>query len=80
MLNYGNRNATSQYTSVDVINGFFVSIGSSIAVALAIRKAFDNYTRHLHGARLIMINTVSTFWACAVSGYLNAYYMRRAEL
>ena len=80
LVNYGNRNATTPYTTRDIINGFMISVGSSVAVALAIRKAFEGYTRHLHGARLIAVNTVSTFWACAFSGYLNAYYMRRSEL
>ncbi len=53
---------------------------SSIAVALGIRKALSKYTTKASGAKLIMFNSVSSFFACATSGYLNAYFMRTTEL
>lgn len=79
-MNYGNRNATSNYTNEDIIKSYLVAVSSSIVVALAIRKALSGYTRNLTGAKLIVANSFSSFWACATAGYLNAFFMRRTEL
>ena len=79
-MNNGNRNATSLYTTEDIVQSYLLSVGSSIVVALAIRKALSGYTKNFHGAKLIIANSFSSFWACAIAGYLNAYFMRRTEL
>jgi hypothetical protein len=34
----------------------------------------------MSGAKLVFMNTVSSFLACASAGALNAYFMRRNEL
>lgn len=78
-MNYGNRNATSNYTNEDIIKSYLVAVSSSILVALSIRKALSGYTRHLTGAKLIVANSFSSFWACATAGYLNAKFMRSTE-
>jgi hypothetical protein len=57
-----------------------VAVASSITVALGIRKGLEGYTRNLRGSRLIMMNSVSSFFACSTAGFLNAYFMRRTEL
>jgi len=79
-MNYGNRNATSLYTTQNILQSYLVAVTSSIAVALSIRKALSGWTKNLHGARLIVANSISSFWACAVAGYLNAHFMRETEL
>jgi hypothetical protein len=79
-MNYGNRNATSLYTTEDILKSYLVAVGSSIVVALAVRKALSGYTQNLHGARLIVANSISSFFACATAGYLNAHFMRKTEL
>jgi hypothetical protein len=79
-MNYGNRNATSLYTTQDILQSYIVAVGSSIAVALSIRKALSGWTQNLHGARLIVANSISSFIACSVAGYLNAHFMRQTEL
>ena len=79
-MNYGNRNATSQYTTKDILESYLVAVGSSIAVALSVRKALSGYTRNIHGAQLIVANAISSFFACSIAGYLNAMFMRRTEL
>ena len=80
LMNYGNRNATSLYTTEDILKSYIVASGSSIAVALGIRKALSGYSRNTVGARLILLNSFSSFWACATAGYLNAFFMRKTEL
>ena len=79
-MNYGNRNATSTYTSEDILKSYSVAVGSSIVVALGIRKLLSGYTRNAKGAQLIVYNSISSFFACSTAGYLNAYFMRRTEL
>lgn len=79
-MNYGNRNATSLYTTEDIIKSYTVAVGSSIGVALAIRKVLSRYSNNATGSKLIFLNTFSSFWACAIAGYLNAFFMRRTEL
>jgi hypothetical protein len=78
-MNYGNRNATSLYTTEDILKSYVVAVGSSIGVALSIRKALSGYTKHLTGSKLILANSLSSFAACATAGYLNAFFMRRTE-
>ena len=79
-MNYGNRNATSLYTTQDILQSYSVAVGSSIIVALGIRKMLSGYTKHARGAQLLVFNSISSFFACATAGYLNAYFMRRTEL
>ena len=80
MFNYGNRNATSSYTTEDILKSYSVAVASSITVALGIRKALSGYTKNLKGSKLIMMNSVSSFFACSTAGYLNAWFMRKTEL
>ena len=79
-MNYGNRNATSLYTTEDILTSYCVAVGSSIGVALAIRKALSGYTKNLTGSKMIVANSISSFFACATAGYLNAHFMRKTEL
>jgi hypothetical protein len=79
-MNYGNRNATSLYTTEDILTSYCVAVGSSIFVALAIRKALSGYTKNLTGSKMIVANSVSSFFACSTAGYLNAHFMRKTEL
>jgi len=57
-----------------------VATASAIGVALLIRKAVDKQAKQLKGGKLIMLNSFSSFTACAISGFLNAYIMRRTEI
>ena len=79
-MNYGNRNATSLYTTEDILKSYGVAVTSSIAVALTVRKALSGWTKNLHGSKLIIANSISSFFACSTAGYLNAHFMRRTEL
>jgi Sideroflexins len=39
-LNYGNRNASSPYTTSDLLQGYSAAVGSSVSMALLLRKMF----------------------------------------
>ena len=80
LMNYGNRNATSLYTTEDILKSYAVAVGSSIVVALTIRKALSGWTRNLTGSKMIVANSISSFFACATAGYMNAHFMRKTEL
>lgn len=62
------------------MKSYSIAVASSIAVALGVRKALSGYTKHMHGSKLIMMNAVSSFFACSTAGYLNAFCMRKTEL
>ena len=53
---------------------------SSITVALGIRKMLSGRTKNMTGAKLIVFNSISAFFACSTAGFLNAYFMRQTEL
>ena len=59
---------------------YSIATSSAITVALGIRKAFEKKARSLKGGKLVMLNSVSSFAACAVSGFLNTYIMRHTEI
>ena len=80
LMNYGNRNATSLYSTQDILKSYCIAVSSSIVVALSIRKALSGWTANLHGSKLIIANAISSFFACATAGYLNAHFMRETEL
>ena len=37
-------------------------------------------TKFMNGCKLIIFNTISSFFACSIAGFLNAYFMRKTEL
>lgn len=75
-INYGNRNATSVYTTNDIMKSYTGACTASIAVALLIRKALSSQTVHMGGAKLLVYNSVSAAAAVAIAGFTNAYLMR----
>lgn len=81
MFNYGNRNASSVYTTKDIVQGYACAVAASITVALGLRKYFSTFTAAMGGgAKLIIFNSISTFFAVSTAGFLNAYLMRQTEL
>lgn len=80
LLNYGNRNASSNYSSSDITKGYTLACSSSILVGLAIRKLLESRTRSMTGSKLIVFNSISAFFANSTAGFANAYCMRSTEL
>lgn len=79
-LNYGNRNASSPYTTKDLAQGYSAAVGSSVTMALLLRKAFSGLSSRVTGAKLILINSVIASLAGGTAGFLNTYFMRRVEM
>jgi len=79
-LNYGNRNASSNYTTKDIALSYIAACSSSIIVGLGIRKLLEKRSNSATGAKLILLNSVSSFFACASAGFINAWCMRQTEM
>lgn len=62
------------------MKSYLCACGASIGVSLLIRKHFESRARTVTGSRLIILNSISTMFAVATAGYLNAYLMRQSEL
>ena len=80
-LNYGNRNATSLYTTQDVIKSYCLALVASCSVSLGIRKALSGYTKGLTmGPKMVLFNSISAVMAGSAGGVMNCYMMRQTEL
>ena len=79
-MNYGNRNASSTYTTEDIVKGYSAACSTSIILALGIRKGLEPWTKGMKGSKLIVANSISTFFACTTAGAVNALLMRQKEL
>ena len=79
-LNYGNRNASSTYTLKDLAQGYSAAVGSSVSVALLLRKLFSGVSSRVTGAKLILINSFVSCIAGGTAGFLNTFFMRRVEM
>jgi len=76
MVNYGNRNASSEYTTKDIMKSYTCACSVSIGVALTIRKALAKRTAGLKGPKLLIFNSISAGAAIGTAGFVNAYLMR----
>ena len=79
-LNYGNRNASSNYTTTDILKGYILASTSSVSVAMFVRKILDGPTKRSKGAMLVFMNSLAAFSGCSSAGFLNAFFMRKSEL
>ena len=79
-MNYENRNATSEYTTQDIVYSYSVATVAAIGSALVIRRALSSYSAKITGPVGYIFNSFSTFWALSISGFLNAWIMRRTEM
>jgi hypothetical protein len=64
----------------DIAKSYSCALSSSIGVALAIRKIVSMKFGTVTGAKGILLNSVSAFFAVSTAGFLNAYLMRQTEL
>ena len=63
VINYGNRNASSKYTTQDILKSYILATGSSVFVALGIRKGLEPWTKKMVGAKLLLANSFSAMVA-----------------
>lgn len=48
-MNYGNRNASSTYTSQDLMFGYSMAVASSIGMGVGLQRVFKGFTLKLRG-------------------------------
>jgi hypothetical protein len=58
---------------------YFVAVSSACSTGALIRMATAPYLKTAHGARLVVMNAVTTMLSCAVGGWCNNYVMRAPE-
>ena len=79
-MNYGNRNASSQQTTGDILFGYSAAVTSSIGISLGLRKISAGFTRNMKGGSLVLANSIINYVAVASAGFLNSYCMRMGEM
>ena len=79
-MNYGNRNASSQQTTGDILFGYSAAVTSSISISLFLRKASANFTKNFKGGKMVLANAILNYFAVASAGFLNSYCMRMGEM
>ena len=78
-MNYGNRNASTPYTTGDLARGYSGAVATSVGIALASRIAFASQLSALKGSRLIMANAFLGYLSAAFAGVANCCLMRFKE-
>jgi hypothetical protein len=78
-LNFGNKNSTCEYTDMDLFKGYCAAVGSSLSVAITLRKLTSGITKTATGKKLLLLNTVVGGTAGACASFCNTYFMRMAE-
>ena len=79
-LNYGNRNATSKYTSWDIIKGFSGAIFASTSISMLSKKLVLNRLPIMTGPKSFMIYTLFNFLTLAISNICNLLIIRNKEM
>lgn len=64
----------------DLAKGYGAAVGSSVSVALMLRKLFSGIANHASGAKLILINSFVSCIASGTAGFLNTFFMRSVEM
>lgn len=80
MMNYGNRNATSNYTIQDLGRGYIGAVAASVIIALYSRRLMAPTLRRLTGSKHILANSGLNYMAGAIAGATNLILMRSKEL
>ena len=79
-MNYGNRNASSAYTHVDIARGYLGAVVVSVGIALGSRTLLANALKTLKGPRYFVLNATLNYLAAAFAGATNLALMRFKEL
>jgi len=78
-LNFGNKNSTCEYTDAELFKGYVAAVGSSLSVAITLRKLTAGVTKTAKGKKLLLLNTLVGGSAGACASFCNTYFMRMAE-
>ena len=80
VMNYGNANASSPYTKEDIGKSYASAVCASVGVSLLIRQINAKRSASAKGARLIMLNAITSTVACMCGGFANNWFMRMKEM
>ncbi len=64
----------------DLAQGYTAAVGSSVTVALFLRKMFSGISSRVTGSKLILINSLVSSIASGTAGFLNTFFMRKVEM
>lgn len=78
-MNYGNRNASSEYTVSDLQRGYFGAVAVSVSIALGSRILLKKALANAKGARFLVMNAFLNYLAAAFAGAANLALMRFKE-
>jgi hypothetical protein len=79
-VNYGNRSASSDYTTEDFGKGYLGAVGASIGIALASRRLFAPRIAALTGTTAIFASAGLNYIATGSAGGINCALMRSKEV
>lgn len=79
-MNYGNRNASAEYTMKDLMLGYSAAVASSVSMGVGLQKVFKPVTSKLKGGKFVLANALISYCAVATAGFLNSLCMRMGEL
>ena len=79
-MNYGNRNASSPYTTSDLARGYAGAVAVSVSIAMTSRRMLASQLKQFKGAKLIILNALLNYLAGATAGASNLVLMRYKEI
>jgi hypothetical protein len=79
-MNFGNKNSSCVYTNSELFQGYLAAVGSSLTVAISLRKLTSNATKTATGRKLLFLNTLVGASAGACASFCNTFFMRKAEM
>jgi len=75
-INYGNRNASSEYTKTDLGRGYCAAVATSVGIALISRTMMAKTLSKMSGPKLVLTNALLNYFAAAFAGAANCMLMR----
>lgn len=79
-LNFGNRNASSTQSNLDLFKSYSLAVFVSISTVLTLRKLLEPLARGRSGLAAQVINYMANWGAVATSSALNISFVRSGEL
>ena len=78
-MNYGNRNASTPYTTTDLATGYAGACVSSVGIAMVSRTMFAGKLKAFTGAKFLLLNGLLNYSAAGSAGFINCFLMRLKE-
>ena len=78
-MNYGNRNASTPYTTAELAQSYVAASACSMGIAMVSRTMVADKLKSFKGSKFLMLNAVLNFTAASAAGGLNCVLMRYKE-